>query len=225
MDNITRLHYLEVMGIDSWIPRAESDLALIPKREVGDKSVDFPVVDEWSVLQDKVAGCTQCSLCEMRTQTVFGSGNRQAEWMLVGEEPGGNEDAVGEPFLGQAGDLLTEMIRAIGLERNDVYLTHIIKCKTPDNRAPKADELKSCYTYLQRQIQLLNPKIILAVGRVAAQSLLKTNKSLADLRGVIHQVEGVPLVVVYHPAYLLRSLHEKKKAWQDLQLAIKQIKK
>lgn len=224
MDNNIRLQYLEAMGVDVWIPRDQG--VIQPFLDVSEQSInDAPISDEWGALQNEVANCSNCSLCETRTQAVFGVGNKQAEWMLVGEEPGESEDLGGEPFLGQAGELLNDMLRSIGLERESAYLTSVIKCKTPENRAPKVEELNLCYSYLQRQIQLLKPKIILAVGRVAAQSLLKTNKPLAELRGIVHQVEGVPLVVVYHPAYLLRALHEKKKAWQDLQLAIKQIKK
>ena len=223
MDDI-RLQYLEAMGVDVWIPRDQG--VIQPLLDVSEQSInDATISDEWSELQREVTGCEHCSLCETRTQTVFGTGDMNAEWMLIGEEPGHAEDLEGQPFLGQSGVLLDEMMRAIGLERHSVYLTPVIKCKTPDNRAPKAEELRSCYGYLQRQIQLLKPKIILAVGRVAAQSLLGTNKPLAELRNTVHQVEGIPLVVIYHPAYLLRSLHEKKKAWQDLQLAMKQIKK
>jgi DNA polymerase len=139
--------------------------------------------------------------------------------MFIGEAPGQNEDIEGKPFVGQAGKLLTEMIKAIGLSRNSVYITNIIKCRAPNDRDPKTEEINTCNQYIQQQIKLVKPKIILTVGRVAAQALLKTNKPLSKLRGVSHQLADIPLAVVYHPSYLLRSLLEKRKAWQDLQLA------
>ncbi len=225
MDNSTRLQYLEAMGIDVWVSRKESAPELT---EAVDIEVADPIVTQsgtteqkWKVLQDQVAACQKCSLSEIRKQTVFGAGDVNADWMLIGEAPGQNEELEGKPFLGQAGFLLTEMLRAIGLQRETVYIANVLKCSPPKNRDPKVDELKSCYDYLQQQISLVNPKIILAVGRVAAQTLLGTKQALSDLRGVPHQINGIPVVVVYHPAYLLRSLLEKRKAWQDLQLAMK----
>jgi DNA polymerase len=183
-----------------------------------------PATDSWDVLQTEVANCTHCALCATRTQTVFGSGNKRAEWMLVGEAPGQHEDEQGLPFVGNAGLLLTEMLRAIGLTREEVFITNILKCRPPNNRDPHACEVKSCNEYLQRQQQLIQPKIILAIGRIAAQTLLKTDEPLARLRGKVHAFNNTPVVVVYHPAYLLRSLPEKRKAWLDLQLAIKTVK-
>ena len=180
--------------------------------------------DSWDALQAEVANCTKCALCTTRTQTVFGSGNKQADWMLVGEAPGQHEDEQGLPFVGNAGLLLTEMLRAIGLTREEVFITNILKCRPPNNRDPLADEVESCNDYLQRQQKLIQPKIILAVGRIAAQTLLKTDEPLARLRGKVHTFNNTPVVVVYHPAYLLRSLPEKRKAWLDLQLAIQTVK-
>lgn len=231
MDNNTRLQYLEAMGIDVWVSKYSSEDK--PLNSFYDESYASiqsthdteALEDKWGFLQNEVAECTKCTLCNTRTQTVFGIGNKNADWMLIGEAPGYNEDLEGRPFLGQAGDLLTEMIRSIGLDRDSVYIANIIKCTVPDNKKPKVEEVKACHNYLQQQIQLVQPKIILAVGRISAQTLLDTHEPLSKLRGVVHQVlEGVPLIVVYHPAYLLRSLLEKKKAWQDLQLAIKQVK-
>ena len=154
---------------------------------------------------------------------MFGTGNKQADWMVIGEAPGQHEDEQGKPFVGKAGQLFTEMLRAVGLERDDVFITNILKCRPPNNRDPKPDEAESCSTYLLRQRELIKPKIILAVGRISAQTLLNTDAPIGKLRGKVHELDGIPLVVVYHPAYLLRSLLEKRKAWQDLQLAMKTI--
>ena len=228
MDNSTRLQYLESMGIDVWVSRkarqAEEMLGVDEKEfhvAEQEKSQFEDVADKWAALQKEVSECRKCTLCNTRTQTVFGTGNVNADWMFIGEAPGQNEDLEGKPFVGQAGKLLTEMIRAIGLEREAVYIANILKCRPPNNRDPKVEEVKTCHDYLQRQITLIKPKIILAVGRIAAQTLLETNEPLSRLRGVPHQLNNIPLVVVYHPAYLLRSLLEKRKAWQDLQLAMK----
>ncbi|MDD2739236.1 MAG: uracil-DNA glycosylase [Methylomonas lenta] len=174
----------------------------------------------WSELQQQVAACHACGLCETRTQTVFGVGSHRASWMLIGEAPGQNEDLQGEPFVGKAGQLLNEMLRAIGLTRDEVFIANILKCRPPNNRDPQAEEVAACHDFLQQQISLLQPKIILAVGRIAAQNLLKTQQPLAKLRGQQHRLENIPLVVVHHPAYLLRTLTEKAKAWDDLQFAL-----
>lgn len=228
MDNLTRLQYLEAMGIDVWIPRKVEQVEehkLVDEARLGETEQSDSGLANWKDLQKEVADCRLCTLCETRTQTVFGAGNQNADWMLIGEAPGQKEDFQGEPFVGPAGKLLTEMVRAIGLERNTVYIANIIKCRPPNNRDPKVEEIITCNAYLQRQIKLVEPKIILAVGRVAAQTLLGSDEPLSKLRGIPHQLSGIPLVVVYHPAYLLRSLLEKRKAWQDLQLAMKQIEK
>ncbi|KVT13618.1 DNA polymerase [Burkholderia sp. MSMB1078WGS] len=175
---------------------------------------------DWDALAARVADCTLCRLCEKRTNTVFGVGDREADWMLIGEAPGENEDKQGEPFVGQAGKLLDNMLQSLSLKRGDnVYIANVIKCRPPGNRNPEPDEVASCEPYLQRQVALVKPKLIVALGRFAAQTLLKTDASIASLRGRVHAYEGVPVIVTYHPAYLLRSLQDKSKAWADLCLA------
>ncbi|MEQ1486387.1 uracil-DNA glycosylase [Methyloglobulus sp.] len=232
MDNATRLQYLEAMGIDAWIPR--TSVPVVSKPIVVSEGTTEHVIREpelrnatstvWADLESEVSGCTKCALCETRTQTVFGTGNKTADWMIIGEAPGQHEDEQGKPFVGKAGLLLTEMLRAAGLDRDEVFITNILKCRPPGNRDPKPDEAESCSGYLRQQQALVKPKIILAVGRISAQTLLNTDAPLAKLRGKVHKLDGVPLVVVYHPAYLLRSLLEKRKAWQDLQLAVQTVK-
>jgi len=175
---------------------------------------------DWDALEARVSACEQCRLCEKRTNTVFGVGDRAADWMLIGEAPGENEDKQGEPFVGQAGKLLDSMLRALSLARGEnVYIANVVKCRPPGNRNPEADEVAQCEPYLQRQVALLKPKLIIALGRVAAQNLLKTDASISSLRGRVHRYENVPVIVTYHPAYLLRTLPDKAKAWVDLCLA------
>jgi len=175
---------------------------------------------DWDALSERVSTCERCRLCEKRTRTVFGVGDRNADWMLIGEAPGENEDRVGEPFVGQAGKLLDNMLRSLTLARDaNVYIANVIKCRPPGNRNPEPDEVARCEPYLQRQVGLVKPKLIVALGRFAAQSLLKTDASISSLRGRVHEYEGVPVIVTYHPAYLLRSLPDKAKAWADLCLA------
>lgn len=174
---------------------------------------------DWEPLAAQVAACTACGLHASRKKTVFGVGNRQADWLIVGEAPGAEEDRQGEPFVGRAGQLLNNMLRAVGLAREQVYIANILKCRPPNNRDPQAGEVSCCLPYLRRQIVLLQPKLILAVGRIAAQNLLACETPIGKLRGSVYQYEGVPLIVTYHPAYLLRSPQEKRKAWQDLLLA------
>jgi DNA polymerase len=175
----------------------------------------------WAELEAMVSGCTLCSLHESRTRTVFGSGKRDADWLVIGEAPGADEDRQGEPFVGRAGLLLNEMLFAIGLQRDEVYICNILKCRPPGNRNPSAGEISACHPYLQRQIELVVPRLILAVGGIAANSLLGTDQKVGQLRGKVHfyGARKIPLVVTYHPAYLLRSPLEKGKVWRDLQLA------
>ncbi len=224
LDNALRLQYLHALGIDVWIPKANN--VQPPCVMANETPILAPALatetatGDWQALETAVAGCTRCGLCSTRNQTVFGTGDRQADWLFIGEGPGQHEDEQGKPFVGNAGQLLTEMIRAIGLSRDAVFITNMVKCRPPGNRDPHSDEIASCHPYLQQQINLIQPKIIVALGRVAAQKLLKTEASLAQLRGKAHDFSGIPLVVVYHPAYLLRSLLEKRKAWQDLQFAM-----
>lgn len=172
-------------------------------------------------LRATVAACTRCELHATRTQTVFGVGNPSARWMFIGEAPGADEDRQGEPFVGRAGQLLTSMIRALGLRREDVYIANVLKCRPPGNRDPRPDEARACRDYLERQIELVDPSLIIAVGRIAAQNLLETDAALARMRGRVHALGSGrrPLIVIYHPAYLLRSPGEKRKAWTDLLFA------
>lgn len=172
---------------------------------------------DWLQLKGAVSECRSCELCKTRTNTVFGVGDEQADWLIVGEAPGAEEDARGEPFVGQAGQLLDNMLASIGLKRGaNVYIANVLKCRPPGNRNPGPAEVAQCSPYLQRQIQLIRPKLIIAMGRFAAQSLLETDATVGSLRGKLHRYRGVPLIVSYHPAYLLRSLQEKAKAWEDL---------
>ncbi len=183
-----------------------------------------PPAAGWIELRQAVPACTACGLHQTRTQTVFGVGDEDADWMLIGEAPGAEEDRLGDPFVGQAGKLLDNMLAAIGLDRrNNVYIANVLKCRPPGNRNPEPDEVAKCTPFLLQQIGLIQPKLIVAMGRFAAQTLLGTDASIASLRGRLHQYSGVPLIVTYHPAYLLRNLPDKAKAWEDLVFARKTI--
>jgi len=229
--------YLDALGIDRWVPRdAPAELASIPEA-VAASPVAAPAARiipaiapfvpqapsaDWATLRERVAGCTACAeLCKTRTQTVFGVGNTSAEWLVIGEAPGAEEDRQGEPFVGRAGQLLNAMLLAIGLPREQVFIANILKCRPPGNRDPKPEEVSRCLPYLSNQIALLKPRIILAVGRIAAQNLLATDAPLARLRGKVHSFgePATPMVITYHPAYLLRTPSDKRKAWEDLKLA------
>ena len=176
---------------------------------------------EWPQLKDSVEGCVACPLHKGRNKTVFGVGDEAADWLFVGEGPGAEEDAKGEPFVGQAGKLLDNMLAAIKLKRGrNVYIANVVKCRPPGNRNPEPGEAAQCEPYLHRQIALIKPKLIIALGKVAAVNLLKRDAAVASMRGKIHQYQGIPLIVTYHPAYLLRSLPEKAKAWVDLCFAV-----
>ena len=218
-----RRAYLKALGIDVWVPNADAaadadaDVAVVaaPGGSVADEG-DL----DWSQLRAAVSACTRCALHKSRTQTVFGVGNQQADWLIIGEAPGAEEDRRGEPFVGRAGQLLDEMLRAAGQAREQVYIANVLKCRPPNNRDPEAGEASACRSYLERQIALLKPKIILAVGRIAAQTLLQTDTPVGKLRGKLHHLGDIPLVVTFHPAYLLRSPRQKSKSWQDLCLAM-----
>lgn len=179
-------------------------------------------IPDWETLQREVAECRLCSLHEGRTQTVFGVGDVNADWMLIGEAPGAEEDRRGEPFVGRAGKLLDSMLKALGLDRQQVFIANILKCRPPNNRDPRPEEVLACGNYLNQQINTVKPRLILALGRVAAQNLLKTETPIGKMRGKrFHYGDPpIPVVVTYHPAYLLRSPREKRKSWQDLQLAM-----
>lgn len=224
-----RLEYLSALGIDDWQQRGP--LAVVSPRKAASAPAAAaapvsrpaaPAGDEsWETVAGEVAECRKCGLCETRTRTVFGVGNRQAHWLVVGEAPGADEDRQGEPFVGRAGGLLNSMLRGIGLAREQVFIANVLKCRPPNNRDPAPGEVEQCLPYLERQIALLQPRIMLAVGRIAAQNLLATDTPIGKLRGHVHSfgAAGIPLVVTYHPAYLLRSPTEKRKAWEDLKFA------
>jgi DNA polymerase len=181
-----------------------------------------PSAGAWIELKQAVPACTKCGLHKGRTQTVLGVGDEDADWLLVGEAPGAEEDRLGEPFVGQAGKLLDNMLAAIDLKRDaNVYIANVLKCRPPGNRNPEPEEVAKCTPHLLRQIELIKPKLIVAMGRFAAQTLLNTDASIASLRGRLHSYAGVPLIVTYHPAYLLRNLPDKSKAWADLVFAKK----
>lgn len=211
-----QLACLQQMGIPLWVPRAAEDqVADVDASASSDADVS------WQALRDQVVSCTACDLCKTRTQTVFGVGGLQADWMIVGEAPGADEDRQGEPFVGRAGLLLNSMLEAIGLQRQQVFIANLLKCRPPNNRDPSPEEVAQCETFLQRQIALIQPKLLLVVGRIAAQNLLKTDTPISKLRGQIYYYgkQKIPLIATYHPAYLLRSPKEKAKAWQDLVFA------
>jgi DNA polymerase len=195
-------------------PGAHADAPV--ELELDDRAARVARMD-WPALKSAVATCEACGLCKTRTKTVFGVGDERAEWMMVGEAPGAEEDARGEPFVGQAGRLLDSMLAAVALRRGDnVYIANVLKCRPPGNRNPEPFEVAQCSPHLVRQIELIRPKLILALGRAAAQLLLNTDASIASLRGKLFRYQGVTTIVTYHPAYLLRNLPDKSKAWEDL---------
>jgi DNA polymerase len=208
-----RRAYLQAMGIDVWLPR-DSD-------EPEDSAADTVLADNlgWDELKLCVSECTRCGLSTSRTQTVFGVGNKNATWMIIGEAPGAEEDRCGEPFIGRVGHMLDEMLRAVGQDRKSVFIANILKCRPPNNRDPKPNEALKCRDYLDRQIALVRPSIILAVGKFAAQKLLGSDDAFEQMRGQARDINGIPLVVTYHPANLLRSPSQKRKSWSDLCLA------
>ena len=243
MMQLHQQQYLKEMGIDVWVDRdkeivnvAEQLIVDNLKEKVEVKSVkkasekaistpaNFP--GELAALKKEVSICTQCELHQTRTQTVFGVGNPQADWLVIGEAPGADEDRQGEPFVGRAGQLLNSMLLAIGLQREQVFIANILKCRPPNNRDPKTEEVVACESYLRQQIELINPKIILAVGRIAAQNLLKVDTPIGKMRGNRYQYPDseLPVIVTYHPAYLLRSPREKRKVWEDLKNAMQLYK-
>ena len=249
MSSALRREYLAALGLETWVVRGKSprpretappdapasrDIReprkMPASRDMpeprdpgaaGDSSPAREAGVDWPELRARVAACTRCALCNTRTQTVFGVGSETADWLIVGEAPGAEEDRQGEPFVGRAGQLLNSMLRAIGLAREQVYIANVLKCRPPGNRDPSASEAAECLPYLEQQIALLKPKIMLAVGRIASQNLLRTEVTLGRLRQQVHRfgLSQVPLVVTYHPAYLLRTPADKRKAWEDLKFA------
>ncbi len=241
-DPAQRAQYLAALGIEQWVlrhPPASVDAAAPPPKPVAappatSAAIAAPTAAaptaaapadvaalDWSALRAVVKDCQRCGLAQTRKQTVFGVGDTQARWLVIGEAPGAEEDARGEPFVGAAGLLLDKMLLAIELPRESVFIANMLKCRPPGNRDPKPEEVACCGPYLQRQIALLKPAIILVVGRIAAQNLLQTDQPLARLRGQVHRYGALntPLIVTYHPAYLLRTPGDKRKAWDDLKFA------
>ena len=204
----SRLKAFQSLGIDAYQLRKAS-ISPDPNQE-----------SDWPMIESQVSNCKKCSLHKGRNNTVFGDGNRNSDWFFIGEAPGKDEDLQGKPFVGRAGRLLTEVIFSMGLSREDVFIANILKCRPPDNRDPEPDEVQQCFPYLEKQIALVKPKIIVAVGRIAAHSLLGTDLPMGKLRGKIHGFgpSEIPTLIIYHPAYLLRSPSQKKKVWEDLQL-------
>lgn len=221
-----RLKYLKLLNIQTWLQRDQVNLNETPvhlaQNSISSEATRAEIIDamNWDELQSAVAKCQACELHKTRTNLVFGVGSLQAKLLIIGEAPGANEDKRGEPFVGRAGQLLNSMLNAIGLRREEIYIANILKSRPPNNRDPKLEEVKACTPYLLRQIALLKPKLILAVGRIAAHYLLNTTEAMGNLRGreFTYSALQVPLLITYHPAYLLRSPREKPKAWQDLQL-------
>ncbi len=241
----------EAAPADTAVPAATSDAPAVPPPAAARPPIsapEAPVIVEpaartphagaagiaemdWPALRDAVAGCRACRLCEGRRNTVFGVGNQQAHLMVVGEAPGEQEDRKGEPFVGPAGHLLDSMLRSLNLTREEaepsrqVFIANTLKCRPPGNRNPEPDEMVKCEPFLQRQLALVKPRAILAMGRFAVQALLRSSDPIGRLRGRVHTYEGVPLVVTYHPAYLLRNLPDKAKAWEDLCLVASVLEK
>jgi uracil-DNA glycosylase len=227
-----RRHHLQQMGVVLWTTKKKGTqekqpmtLPALQKTSPQDRATENIAHLDWAALEAAVARCQACSLYKTRTQPVFGSGNKQADLLVVGEAPGANEDKQGLPFVGRGGQLLTQMLLAIGLAREEIYIANILKSRPENNRDPLPQEVKACTPFLLRQIELLQPKLILAVGRIAAHFLLETNSPMTRLRGNLfyYGPQKTPLLVTYHPAYLLRSPREKRKAWQDMQRVKEQL--
>jgi DNA polymerase len=243
-----RLAYLKALDIDVWerrdgsarAPVAQPESVAAPAAELASphRTAELPVAMatapaepggasavaqmDWEELATAVRSCTKCPLHATRTNSVFGVGDRRARWLIIGEAPGAEEDKQGEPFVGRAGQLLNSMLKAIGLAREQVFIANILKSRPPNNRDPKPEEVRACIPYLFRQIELVNPAVILCVGRIAAQTLLEVDTPIGKLRGAVHRIAANrPMIVTYHPAYLLRSPVEKRKSWADLLLAMR----
>jgi uracil-DNA glycosylase len=225
---------LRALGLVRWVPReaaapAGTGVHAAPEVVAADVRVRTPPADrvrdiaalDWNGLRACVADCRRCDLHRSRTRTVFGVGDMRADWLILGEAPGAEEDRRGEPFVGRAGQLLDAMLAAVGLSRETVFIANVLKCRPPNNRDPSAEEAAACRPFLDRQIELLQPRLVLAVGRIAGQQLLETQDALGRLRGRVHRHPrlGLPVIVTYHPAYLLRSPADKARAWEDLLLA------
>ena len=223
--------YLKAMGIDVWKERNPSTpkvVKLETVEKVSKKSstkTDIATLN-WQSLPKVIEECQYCDLSRSRRQTVFGSGNQTASLMIIGDMPSEQDEKDGDVFSGQAGKLLTAMLKAMGYQRSDVYISNIVKCRTPENQEPDVEQTTSCEPYLLREIGLLQPKLILALGSIAAQRLLKSKSTMGRLRGQLHYADGIqaPILISYHPTYLLAAPNEKRKAWEDLQIAMKELK-
>ena len=239
--------YLKAMGIDVWVERNSSHSPLVNTSPEIVPEVKFeeptaasiqqpePIVEvetkinidklDWPSLHSLVAACTDCDLSNNRKKTIFGNGNQTASLMIIGDAPSSEDELQGEPFSGKAGTLLTAMLKAMGFRRNDIYITNLVKCCTSENQDPSVEEVATCESYLQRQIRLVQPDLILVLGSIAAQRFLKSKSTLTRLRGQLHYIEDIstPIIVSFDPAYLLRSPNEKRKAWDDLQTAMKEL--
>ncbi|MEE9345171.1 MAG: uracil-DNA glycosylase [Methylococcales bacterium] len=246
MNQQQRLDYLSAMGVQIWLQHTLTHDDVDKQKSVLTQSVTTIATEEvatinkseapiqiictsnsrptWDELRDQVTACTTCVLHKTRIQTVFGVGNQQADWMIIGEAPGAQEDQQGEPFVGRAGMLLNEILFSLDLQRNAVFIANILKCRPPNNRDPLPNEVAACATFLKQQVEHVAPRIILALGRIAAQNLLQTSESIGRLRGRVHNYHSIPVIVLYHPAYLLRSPLEKRKVLQDLLLAQQTLK-
>lgn len=227
LEETRRRLYLDALGITRWVPRRApensdigTDSGVAPEVSIVPAPVREADDAAWSALEAEVSACTKCPLHQTRTQTVFGVGNRHAKWMFIGEAPGAEEDRQGEPFVGKAGQLLNAILFAMGLKREEVFICNVLKCRPPGNRDPQPEEVAQCEPYLIRQIELIQPKLIVALGRHAAHSLLKTEVPLGKLRGQQLSYHGTPLFVTYHPAYLLRNPADKRKVWDDMRRAM-----
>lgn len=243
MQESTRQQYLQAMGVQLWESRFSPAISVVEPvvETTDDVAIDISSVADqpetearqssaeldWPALQAKVESCVECHLHESRIYPVLGAGDQNAKVMFIGEAPGADEDRQGEPFVGQAGHLLNEMLTAIGFKREQVYMANILKCRPPNNREPEALEISCCEGFLQRQITLVQPDLIVALGRVAAQNLLKSESDLGNLRGQLHQGPGInaPIMATFHPAYLLKKPLEKRKAWDDLKLILAFVNK
>lgn len=241
--NTEKLHYLQHLGIQAWQLRTSKNNETAPTAEDTGKTIvpaaedtwetsapaaedawktSAPAArDAWDALRTAVTTCTACDLHKTRTQTVFGTGNINAKLMIIGEAPGFYEDQAGEPFVGRAGQLLNAMLQSIGIRRDQVYIANILKCRPPNNRDPLPEETKCCTPFLKKQIALINPKLLLGLGRIAAHYLLESSSPLGKLRGKVNTYGNTPLLITYHPAYLLRNPSDKRKAFEDLQLTLR----
>ncbi len=224
------LRYLQDLGVpDLPRPRAVEELAIpmvdpVPVNSPEPISIKvMPQTESLASIQADLVNCQRCQLAAGRTNIVFGVGNPQADLMFIGEGPGRDEDSQGEPFVGRAGQLLTKMIQAMGLKREDVYIANIVKCRPPNNRNPEPDEMATCSPFLLRQIQVIQPKMMVCLGSIAVKSLLQTSMGITRLRGQFHEVAGIQVMPTFHPAYLLRNAEKKKEAWEDLQKVMKEL--